>query len=777
MRRALTTVTLTTALLTIIPAASAALALSPEQLVARDLGDFDASVQLPLVVAAGETAPLTTKFDHALEMAGARAPTDVLTAWGVPLGGSQSTVNVKEGNWAESSRRYSLTHGAWPMHPGDAVIVNPTSEFSTLTLGSAVSIFNGRRSVTLVGFALDPFAERDSALLTAPGTWKSLGSTLRVAYPNVTGSVTRFWKATDPIAKESVIDAWVSANPVSDTSDTTGIALSYTTRHGLLATSADPLLSRFPLALMVPLIALPLATALLIGVTLRRWLSRTGRTLWQVGVPTALVTRSGRHAAAWIAAIGLVTGAAAGTLVAGLVRPALDVVSTQPLSPWSVPWSALGLIATGLAAGLLSTLSTRRSRWRFISGRWLLQLGLAITVGVTVVALATGITAVSLSVATGSVILAVALCSPGLLRVGIRLPSGSSSVARLPRLLINADRTRAAVAISGLIVALALPISAITVVLTAEAAEQRASLDTLPAGYVLMQSLDDEGIPAAIRHRFEDYTGLRNPVPVVMTIDDERSPHFSGAIWEFGSVAAVEKWLRHTLPSDQVQTLRHGLLTTVDGAANTITLRQGKATVTLPAVGLPVEPEWPQNVGAVVLKGTVPASFPRAPATLIYPDVTTEQLALVRSAASTLGFSRDYVRYPHATDAVTFPTRYFVAIAAMGLAPVLIMGAWASAQARQSRPALAGLRALGLPRRTLASVIIRQAGLLVGLATFATVVSVFIVATAVSLGSDDHLVIVPWQGVVITGASALVSVAVATASGLHRLTSGERLSA
>lgn len=775
MRRALITVMLVTTLLTAIPAISAALTLSPEQAAARELGEFDASVQLPWQVATGTTAPRTTEFDHALSGAGAYDTADVLTAPDVPLGELRTAVMLKEAHGVGVSVRYVLTGGEWPTRPGDVVIVNPSQEFSSLPPGTRVPVFNGRQSVNLVGFASDPFARGDPALLAAPGTWEALDPGLRVTYPNVTGTVTRFWKTREPISKEALIQAWTSADPHADASEATDLAVTYTTRPELLAVTPDPLLSRFPLTLIVPLFALPLATALLIGVALRRWLDRTGRTLFQVGVQPALVARAGRQAATLAVAIGLAFGAVTGTLIAGLARPALQYMSTQPLSPLMVPWSALGLVSLGLAAGLIGTLFTRLPRWRFVNSRWLLQLSLVSAVGVVALAVATGVTAVSLSVATGAVVIGAALCSPNLVRVGVRLPSRSRAVTRLPRLFIDAERTRAALAVGGLIVALALPICALTVVLTAESAEQRASLDTLPAGFVLLQSLNEERIPTAVRQQFESYTGLSDPVAAVMVVDDERSPHFPGAIWEFASTNSVERWLGRSLDARQVATLSRGLLITTDSAAGQVVLREGKTTATMPSAAVEVAPEWPQNVGGVVIDGTFPSRFTRAPATLIYVNVNPEQLARARSAASTLGFSRDYIRYPHATDAVSLPTRYFVAIAAMGLAPALIMGAWASAQARQLRPALAGLHALGLSRRVLASVVVRQAGLLVGLAGLATTLCVLLVATVTSLGSEDRLVVVPWQGIVITAASGLASVAVATAAGLRRLTAVERL--
>lgn len=776
MRRSFVTVWLVSALLITIPAISAALALSPQQVAARDLGEFDASLQLPLQIPAGKSKPRTTEFDQALRTAGATDSTDLLTAWSVPLGALRTELPLKEGNWPGGATRYGLSDGRWPTQPGEIVIVNPTREFGSLSLGGKVAAFNGKRTMTLVGFASDPYDQTGTAVLAAPGTWEALGTKLSTSYPNVTAGITRYWKASTPIPRELIAHAWASATG-ADPSEAAAMALSYTTRPGLLSTGSDPLLAKFPLTLIIPLFVLPLAAGLLIGVTVRRWLDRTGRTLWQVGVAPALVKRAGRQAVALSNAIGLAAGAGTAATVAALMRPILEATSTQPLSPWSVPWGALGLVTVGQAAGLAGGLFTHAPHWRVRNTRWLLQLGIVGAVGMTAVALAGGITAVSLSVATGAIVVGAALCSPSLISVGLRLPSRPHALARLPRLLIESERARAALAVGGLILALALPTCAITIVLTAEAAEQRASLDTLPPGYVIMNSLNDKSIPATIQSRFEEYSGLRDPVRATMVAVDERSPDFAGAIWEFESTAAIETWLGHPLDPEQAATLRTGLLTTAGPDVGAVSLREGHSSATLPTMPLEVAPEWPQNVGGVVITGTLSERFTRAPARLIYVHVSPDQLALVRSAASTLGFSRSYVQYPHASDAVTFPTRYFVAVAAMGLAPALIMGAWASTQTRQSRPVLASLHALGLPRLALVSVVVRQAGLLVALAGVAAAVCICIVATATSLGSDDRLVVVPWQSIAITVVSAVISTGTATASGLLRLTAPERLNA
>lgn len=776
LRRVMIVLALVVGAVISVVGAVSAVTLTPLQVVERDLGRHDASVQLPVELQLGEEAPSTRGFEQGMGYFGASGFSYELTAIAVETAHDDRGSTLIQARWSgdEHHPRYVLRSGRWPERPGEAVLITPNRD---APMGGSLAIFGVSDALTVVGRADDKYAKQAQKILVAPGTWEMFGGDVRRRYPTSTAILIAYWVQQHQIPIQTAMDSWVGSHGGAPESAASTMALSFATRESLLGV-ADPLQSRFPLTLILPSLLLPFVTGLLSAAITQRWLRGLVLTLHRQGALRQSVIRSAVLGTTVIFILAILIGAASGTLLVSLLRPVLEQFSSQQLAPWAVPWSGIALTAFGAAGGLVGLISPEPRLSIELSRRWGRRAWLTGTIASAAVLLASALlppTPITITAIVVSGVLATGSAAPWVLGLLIKAPRSATASRRLGRVLLESDRPRASVTLFSLVLAITLPILSLSVVLSAEEAARRRTVDNLPPGYARLLPAGGMAIPDEVRTRFEAATGLASPVETSVLEDGQRIPEFGGVVWLFSSEGEVERWLGAPLAVRERTTLTDGgLLLTRDFAASVrLTLGEDES-VDLDARPLTIAPEWKQQVGGVALRTTFPATAPTSELAFTYVGVSQAQAEQVRNAAQLMGVSADYVEFPRTPDEVRMPARYMLGLWLFSAVPAVILATWSASQSRLLRPSLAGLMALGMPRRWLFDILMRQTG---GLALtamlMATGCSLFIHGI-MAMQSNDRVVVFPWEGVLISVFSTWVCVLVGTLNGLIRLTARER---
>ncbi|TWP53730.1 hypothetical protein FKR81_02945 [Lentzea tibetensis] len=261
-----------------------AFALTQEQVAERDLGRFDAKIDL-----SAEASPDLAS----VRGAGGRDVAVSLSSLDIrPSVVDAPVTSYVETDWTAEPFpvRYSLVSGRWPEQPGEVVLNRKGGD--TLAVPSA--------TLRVVGVVHDRYSGWNT-ILAAPGTWAGFSA----AGVSATRSV--YWNGP--------ADAGAAlGGPV-------------VTRQGHQPRSW---VERYPLAYRIPALALPLLSVLAIfGLTLA-WSRRTATLLHSIGVRQTYAV--GVAATAWTM-IWTVLGSLAGVGIGMVVRPILARDRDEPLSP------------------------------------------------------------------------------------------------------------------------------------------------------------------------------------------------------------------------------------------------------------------------------------------------------------------------------------------------------------------------------------------------------------------------------------------------------------
>ncbi|MDT7783737.1 MAG: hypothetical protein QOF58_2156 [Pseudonocardiales bacterium] len=411
-----------------------AFALTPQQVAERDLGRFDARVEL---AGPPDLAEVTR--------AGGRDVTTALTSMDVrPSVVDPPQTKYLEMDWgtAPFPERFALTSGRWPQQPGE-VVVNSAS-------GDTLAVPHG--TLRVVGHVRDTYSGWNT-ILAAPGTFATISG------DGVSAGAMVFWNG--PATAGSTLDGTVVTRETHQ---------------------PQSWVERYPLAFRVPALTLPVLTVLAIFGLTGAWSRRTRTLLHSIGVRQTHAT--GVAATAWTS-IWTVLGIGAGVGIGLVVRSILARDRSEPFSPVPdlLPISVQLLVITLLACGLY-----------FLRGTWTpgvtVRRCLAILLGggaVFAISRFTGVVgAMLLTALVGALVL---LLVPDLMRHSARLPGRDPRV----RLSTRRLRDRGAPAVVMLTAALA-PALALMTLLGSELAYQDArTVPDAPPGQVIISDRDGIG--------------------------------------------------------------------------------------------------------------------------------------------------------------------------------------------------------------------------------------------------------------------------------------------
>lgn len=413
-----------------------AFALTAQQVDERDLGRFDARVEL----ATREPPDLA-----GLLRAGGRDVTFALTSLDVrPSVVDPPLTRYVETDWNATPfpARFALTGGRWPQHAGEVVV--------TAATGSSLAVPHG--TLQVVGTVRDTYSGWNT-ILAAPGTFPTISG------DGVSATASVYWNG--PAAAGAALGGPVVVRGTRQPQ-------SWIERH--------------PLAYRIPALALPVLTVLAISGLTGAWSRRTRTLLHSIGVRQTYAV--GVAATTWTI-IWTALGVAAGAGIGLLVRPILARDRTEPLSPVPdlLPPAAQLLLVTSLACALYF----RRGTWTAgLTARRCLAVLLVGAIVFAITRLSGVVGAMFLIALAGTLVL---LLVPDLVPQLARLLPG-----RDPRLRLSARRlrNRGAPAVAVTTAALT-PALALMTLLATELARQETAVREAPPGQVIVSGRDGIG--------------------------------------------------------------------------------------------------------------------------------------------------------------------------------------------------------------------------------------------------------------------------------------------
>ncbi|RKT54422.1 hypothetical protein [Saccharothrix australiensis] len=428
-----------------------AFALTAQQVDERDLGRFDARVEL----ATPEPPDLA-----GVRRAGGRDITVTLSSTDVrPSVVDPPVTRYLEADWGVTPfpARFALTSGRWPRHAGEAVV--------TAATGSSLAVPHG--TLRVVGTVRDSYSGWNT-ILAAPGTFATIRG------EGVSATTTVYWNG-----------------PASAGAALAGTVVARDTRHPRSWIERNPLVHR------IPALALPVLTVLAISGLTGAWSRRTRTLLHSVGVRQTYAVGVAATASTLVwTALGIGAGIGIGLLV----RTILARDRAEPFSPVPdlLPPTAQLLLVTSLACGVYFRRGTRAAgpaARRYLAVLLVGAVAFAIT-------RSDGVTgAMVVTALVGAVVL---LLVPDLVpRLAGLLPE------RDPRLRLGARRLRDRGASAVVVLTAALtPALALMTLLATDLAHQEASVvPDAPSGQVIVSGRAGIGHPppddvlAAVRTR------------------------------------------------------------------------------------------------------------------------------------------------------------------------------------------------------------------------------------------------------------------------------------
>lgn len=307
---------------------SLVLAVTGTQQVERDLGRFDAKIQV------GSVLPGQQPDSDALgrmRAAGARNVAQEL--WTTPFRVDQlpdeRNVRVVEADWINNPLpdRYRLLSGRWPASPGEIAVTAEVAEQQPET--ADWTAFAGAAPLKRVGVVQDRYAQTSPAFLLAEGSWANWNiPDVNERYKSSGATIGYYWSGGD---LDAVLNAAVAGAPETAKGEA---QMSLLLRSGLDTRTVSGTQSNFPMLGGMTGLGVPLLAAWLGAALNRRWSARIARHLEQIGLPsklghTALITTT-----VVSMGVGLMLGFLTGAAVSAALRPILDTLSARPLSPW-----------------------------------------------------------------------------------------------------------------------------------------------------------------------------------------------------------------------------------------------------------------------------------------------------------------------------------------------------------------------------------------------------------------------------------------------------------
>ncbi len=768
--------------------------LTGEQEADRLPGRFDASIsRLGISIPAGSGT--YEELQASLESAGVPVVVSI-QAPDLPVHDlADDGVFYREMPWDPQPfpKALALVSGRYPTAAGEVALVGSGLAYKR-GIGEKINLLGQDGAFTVVGTVENTLTD-DEQILAAPGTWATLEASSDSDLSQAVASPTFFIADDDPAAVIEplaravhdvglVDDAEASEQAIED-----DFASAMRTRADARADTEEAWTERSPLTFWMPVVTLTPVAVLLGFWAVLRQLGPALRNLTRQGVRSSTAVGAGAVAVlAWVVpAVGLaaVAGAGVGHVLAQVGAGGWS----NPGATWRFPSAALlatssGLVVGALAGGMLLWAITRSPGPRRASRGGLLTKKLLTPRVLRNVrhgcATAAGAAAVyfTLTLQTPndamrlSAILAVAaaLVAPDALDwLVAKLPSDSLTRRLTSRLMMVYSR-RNGLTTATLVLAVACSCGLLVSVNSAMEAERMLRGATALPGQVALDNDDTPALPVprGVIDTAETVASLRDQQPVQLRVLGELRERTDPDIIElvdtispagmfantfaFDSTAETERVIGRELNDSENDVLQGGGVLVLD---QDVPLRSGTVDLfdpdgtpvgTFRAVKADVEPTpWFVAVPTLMLTSTAEdAGLPTSPGALIYTDVSEADAEEVLQALSAAGISPEVAEVHRDLPALVPPAA--LTASALGLFLLLLLLAIASthAQVVAMRPWASRLTQLGVRLRWAKGVVIRQYGVMLGVAVpvglFAGVVPLLLTRWFV----PDITIVVPW---------------------------------
>lgn len=744
--------------------------LSGETLAATQVGSADYAVQLPI----DAQLPFTDDADArrvvaAAAEAGARGARVGYVTGFAQIDGTGQRVVLSQHDWASDPFPQGdvLQDGRMPSAVGEAAVAAVLAHGAPI--GSEISLFGGALSLKVVGVFENQGSRFGEFLALADGTLEQLSarSPAELDRYQIAFSPILYWTGSRP---DQVVGAVATALDLPR-EEVGALHASLVSRDETAARPPTALAELDLVGVLVP------AVATVVGAWLiTRLVYRLRAVLIQLGVTRTVLSLQGT--AVVVLALAAVMGGFAGIGTALVARPVIAALSPNALSAATDVFETLGRLSLTVAvtATLAIALSGfgSRSRARAAEERpvrmWVpLVAGMA-TIGVGV--------ALMTSNDVNLQILAIVLIGAGccfaapLALTRFSGAGGDATAWTLARRRATGGRRASNGAILALSVLLMVGAVIATLYQSDAATQQAQRFENVPPGQAYFESpAVDEDLLSEIR----DYLGAEAPARFAHAT---ASPlDVEGGALVAPTLTEVERLIDRALNDEERDVLNDGgaLLTR---ASSTSVLRldvQGRI-VTLPAIFADDLPNSMQARSAILLGATAEANgIPLVRHTWVFTDLSSEQVTKAEQAPSQLGFEPDWLEAHRLPDPFTIQDELLLLLAAIVVAGVCVISAYAAGTARAMRPRLSGLAALGLPRGWLARAVAGEVGIVVVISiVVALLASMLAAAVGIAVGSLPLQLSVPVYPLALLVVVLLVATVIAVAASTSRLRSTER---
>lgn len=767
MRRIGVAMALVAAALVLASSVVGSLSLANSQAAERDLGEFEFGAQLPVALTPGSAIPrvdMTATASAVLVSSGDLRVTEQ----------PQTRAAFIETNWQANPLplRYQLVSGRWPRSAGEVATSAP--------VGASVHVL-GDVAVQVVGEVVDRYDRHGFTIAAAPGTWSSWHvADLSTRFPNTLATATYLWIGDRDAGLDALalVAAKHGMSAASARGQMSGLLLE---RDQYLATDKATAAKRFPLVLGLPVAIVPLLAGVICGGLAARWSRRVAKQLQQIGVPDRLTVSARMLATLAATSAGVLTGCVVAAGAGLAVRPALDAAANQPLAPFAIGWGDMILV---LAGSLVGT-----SIGMLSSG--LVKVAKAVRFGARPRRVAAGIAALSLvsqfpgpddgiamTVTYSLFAMTVALLSPDVLTLLIESTKRRGMATQLGAAMLNPRQGFVAALLAPLTLVISLSGGAIAITAGSLAAANAQLTASIPPGFAVLRTLDaSKPVPSSIRSRFEEVTGLSNPVVSWGAGIEDLPRGFDGEPRLFSSLADIERWLGHPLTTQQATALESGALGLFAPAEGKVAISPVEGRwVDLEPVQIDAPKEWAANYGGILLEPAVSRlRLKKVNEEIIYSSVSADQQISVADAAARLGIEPGYIVFNKLPVPYSLPDSFRWALAALCVVAAGLMVILVTGQARAMRPQLGALKAIGVPQSWIAQVLGFQVALVCltsGVLAGGVVVGGNLILWA---ATPDALVPRPDPlSLVVVAAVTVVGALAGMGSGLMTLRSSER---
>lgn len=644
----------------------------------------------------------------------------------------------------ENPLGWRLVSGRWPAAPGEVLLSQAalgleTDEHTVLLPTSA-------QPLQVVGTYVIPRAYKEVGLLGAPGTYRWLYSADQTVAARPEFGIEIRTDLTGDQAQAAFSQLLDQIQPLvalnADLHNT--IMQTFTTRQAIIDWGATAAVDQDVWVFAVPLMVT--ITILLVGAFALSygWLQVRVRQLQEIGVQGSLLTNIFFRYFIGYIFIAIIAGSLLGVGVGYVLRPVLQRLAENDLSPWIFPTKPILMSIITAAVVLLFLYSWAISKRQRVQAR---VLGRTVIQRLLRPSRVRRLLASSLFVLllicetvlyvrqwdTTSMVMQTVLVM--LLTLWIAIFAGNKVLSRTGKVLSAASfarRLRArhlllrAVFIGIIAIITALPVGYSSINATWYNLKNTQTKPLAPADTVTVGALDFAPVPAGLPQKFEDATGLQNPTVVYSTwLPDQtivatptKAAGIPGHVLLLDDVAAANVFLAQPVTEQEMTALIQGgalVNTTAPGADNPAVAFQILHFSAPPSQASPnVQPEvipvtvkahrvefkegWDFSVGLIMLRSAAEHyGFPVGNSRFIYSGLNKQQLAQAYAVAKSLVNGTRFIVVSYQPEKVLNPVIFSLIAVGLAILLVIICLAVALSVQRHLAPVAAQLQVLGMP--------------------------------------------------------------------------------